>query len=128
VTKFHFLPGNRAPLGDTSEVLRNEQLKVLFAELRASYDYVIVDLPPLAPVVDARTVAGLLDRFVLVVEWGRTTAEVVEHALNSAPGIYDALLGVVLNKADMKAMKRYAVYDNYYDHKHYIRYGELAAE
>jgi capsular exopolysaccharide synthesis family protein len=128
VTKFDFLPGNRLPSGNTSDMLCNEKLKLLFDELRATYDYVIVDLPPLAPVVDARTIAGLLDRFVLVVEWGRTTADVVEHALNSAPSVYEGLLGVVLNKADMKAMKRYAVYNDYYDHKHYVRYGELAAE
>ena len=81
------------------------------------------------PVVDARAISALLDSFILVVEWGRTTTDVVEHALNTAPNVYDTLLGVVLNKTDMKAMKRYAThYGDYYNDEHYIRYGQLTAE
>lgn len=129
VTKLDFLPGKGVPHADTSDILCNEQTKRLFDRLRETYDYIIVDLPPLAPVVDARAISALLDSFVLVVEWGRTTADVVEHALNTAPTVYDALLGVVLNKTDMKAMKRYANnFGDYYDQKHYSRYGRLTAE
>jgi succinoglycan biosynthesis transport protein ExoP len=129
VTKLDFLPGTGASPSDAIDILSNEQTKRLFDQLRETYDYVIVDLPPLAPVVDARAIATLLDSFVLIVEWGRTTADVIEHALNTAPNVYDSLLGVVLNKTDMKAMKRYANhYGDYYNHEHYIRYGQIAAE
>lgn len=129
VTKLDFLPAKGPHPCRPSDVLYSEQTKELFDRLRLSYDYVIVDLPPLAPVADARTVAGLLDKFILVVEWGRTTAEVIEHALDGAPSVNESLLGVVLNKTDMKAMKRYAShYGDYYNHEHYARYGELTAE
>jgi polysaccharide biosynthesis transport protein len=129
VTKLDFLPGKGAPHADTSDILSNEQTKKLFDRLRETYDFIIVDLPPLAPVVDARAISALLDSFVLVVEWGRTTADVVEHALNTAPTVYDALLGVVLNKTNMKAMKGYANhFGDYYNHKHYSRYGRIMAE
>ncbi len=118
-----------APLSNASDLLCNDRTKKLFDQLRASYDYVIVDLPPLAPVIDARTISALLDSFILVVEWGRTTTDVVEHALNTAPNVRDALLGAVLNKTDMKTMKRYANhYGDYYNDAHYIRYGQLTAE
>jgi succinoglycan biosynthesis transport protein ExoP len=129
VTKLDFLPGKGASPSDAIDILSNDQTKKLFDQLRETYDYVIVDLPPLAPVVDARAVAALLDSFVLVVEWGRTTADVIEHALNTAPNVYDSLLGVVLNKTDMKAMTRYANhFGDYYNHEHYIRYGQVTAE
>ncbi|WP_316161845.1 polysaccharide biosynthesis tyrosine autokinase [Bradyrhizobium sp. SZCCHNRI20481] len=129
VTRLDFLPGTGAAQRDTSDILGNEQMRKLFEQLRAAYDYVIVDLPPLAPVVDARAVSALLDSFVLVVEWGRTPAEVVEHALNTAPNVYDALFGVVLNKTNMKALKRYANhFGDYYNHKYYARYGSVMAE
>jgi polysaccharide biosynthesis transport protein len=129
VTKLDFLPGKRSPLSNATDVLCNEQTKKLFDQLRATYDYVVVDLPPLAPVVDARAISALLDSFILVVEWGRTTTDVVEHALNTAPNVRDALLGAVLNKTDMKAMKLYAShYGDYYNDAHYIRYGQLTAE
>jgi hypothetical protein len=43
--------------------------------------------------------------------------------------VYDALLGTVLNKADMKAMKRYASHiGDYYNDEHYLRYGRITAE
>lgn len=129
VTRLDFLPGKKASLSNTTDIICKEQTKKLFDQLRATYDYVIVDLPPLAPVVDARAISVLLDSFILVVEWGRTTTDVVEHALNTAPNVYDALLGVVLNKTDMKAMTRYAShYGDYYNDEHYIRYGQLTAE
>jgi len=128
-TGLDFLPGKRSVLSNTSDILCTNETKKLFDKLRAIYDYVIVDLPPLAPIVDVRATTALIDSFVLVVEWGRTTSDVVEHALNTAPNVYDALLGVVLNKADMKVMKRYANYiGDYYNDEHYLRYGQLAAE
>jgi polysaccharide biosynthesis transport protein len=125
-----FLPGKRAPLcNSSSDILYMEQTKKLFDQLRATYDYVIVDLPPLAPVVDVRAITPLIDGFVLVVEWGRTPTDVVEHALNTAPNVYDALLGVVLNKTDMNVAKHYAShFGDYYNDDHYIRYGQLTAE
>jgi capsular exopolysaccharide synthesis family protein len=132
-TNLAFLPvakrAKRAALSNTSEILCSEQTKKLFDKLRATYDYVIVDLPPLAPVIDVRVTTPLIDCFILVVEWGRTTTDVVQHALHAAPNVYDAILGTVLNKTDMKAMNRYANYlGDYYNNEHYIRYGKLTAE
>jgi succinoglycan biosynthesis transport protein ExoP len=124
------LPSSKkTPLFHTSEILSTEQISKLFDKLRATYDYVIVDLPPLAPIVDVRATTALIDCFVLVVEWGRTRTDVVEHALHTAPNVYECLIGAVLNKTDMRAMKRYDHYHNdYYNNDQYIRYGQLAAE
>jgi len=128
-TGLDFLPGRRGALANTSDILSTNETKKLFDQLRATYDYVIVDLPPLAPIIDVRATTALIDSFVLVVEWGGTTTDVVEHALNAAPNVYDALLGTVLNKADMKAMKRYASHiGDYYNDEHYSRYGQITAE
>ena len=41
-------------LAHSSEILSSAPLKKLFEQLRESYDYVVVDLPPLAPIVDVR--------------------------------------------------------------------------
>jgi succinoglycan biosynthesis transport protein ExoP len=129
-TNLTVLPAaKRAPLFHTSEILSAEQTRKLFDRLRASYDYVIVDLPPLAPIVDVRATTPLVDCFILVVEWGRTKIDVVQHALHTAPNVYESLIGTVLNKTDMSAMKRYDNYHNdYYNNEHYTRYGQATAE
>ena len=120
-----FLPAvKKGPLLHTSEILSADLTKELFDKLRASFDYIIVDLPPLTPVVDVRATTPLIDCFVLVVEWGRTKIEVVQHALHTAPNVYETLIGTVLNKTDIKAMRRYDNYrSDYYNNEHYIRYG-----
>ena len=124
-TNLAFLPAvRRGPLLHTSEILCADAISKLFDRLRAEYDYVIVDLPPLTPLVDVRATSSLIDSYVLVVEWGRTKIDVVQHALHTAPNIQDSLIGVVLSKTDTKAMARYDGHRSYYYHdSHYIRYG-----
>ena len=84
----------------------------------------IVDLPPIAPVVDVRATINVIDSYVYVVEWGRTRINVVQHQLGGAPEIQSRLLGVVLNKANVKVLERYEYYyGSYYHKKYYARYG-----
>jgi succinoglycan biosynthesis transport protein ExoP len=117
-TKLSFLPAVvRSRLTHASEVLASAAMKRLFARLREKYEYVIVDLSPLAPVVDVRAATHLVDSYLFVVEWGKTKIDVVECALNSARGVYDNLLGVILNKVDFDRIGRYH-YGTYY-----ARYG-----
>jgi exopolysaccharide transport family protein len=119
----------RTPIFHTSEILSAEQTRNLFDKLRGSYDYIIVDLPPLAPIIDVRATTQLVDCFILVVEWGRTKIDVIQHALHTAPNVYESLLGTVLNKTDMSAMRRYDNHRNdYYSNEHYIRYGQTTGE
>jgi polysaccharide biosynthesis transport protein len=124
-TNLDFLPVVvRLRLAHSSEILSSAALKKLFEELRQTYDHVIVDLSPIAPVVDVRATTHLVDSFVFVIEWGRTKVDIVEHALAHAQGVYDNLLGVVLNKVDMHVFGRYANHhESYYFNKHYVRYG-----
>jgi exopolysaccharide transport family protein len=124
-TNLVFLPAvRRGPLFHTSEILSAESMRQLFDRLRATYDYIIVDLPPLAPLVDVRVTSPLIDCIVLVVEWGRSKIDVVQHALHTAPNIYECVIGAVLNKTDIKAMIRYDTYrSDYYSDNHYAHYG-----
>lgn len=123
-TNFAFLPAvRRRPLFHTSEMLASEATRRLFDQLRDAFDYVIVDLPPLAPVADARATASFVDCHLLVIEWGRTKIDVVKHALHHAPNVYENMVGAVLNKTDINRMRHYDMrFDDYYDERHYARY------
>jgi len=124
-TKVTFLPCVvKSRVAHSSEILASAATKKLFDQLREIYDYVIVDLSPLAPVVDVRATANLVDSYIFVIEWGRTKIDVVEHALSATRGVYDNLLGVVLNKADINVLSRYESYrGKYYYNRYYARYG-----
>ena len=125
-TRLSFLPvGTRSRLIHTSEILASDAMKRLFVWLRESYDYVIVDLSPISPVVDVRSATHLLNSYVFVIEWGKTKIHLAEHALNTARGVYDNLLGVVLNKVDVKALRRYERHSDYYCNRDYARYGNV---
>ncbi|RTE90034.1 polysaccharide biosynthesis tyrosine autokinase [Bradyrhizobium sp. LVM 105] len=124
-TKLSILPaGITSKLLHTNEILASKAMHALVTQLRAKFDYVILDMPPMAPVVDVRVTSSFVDSYVFVVEWGKTKTDVVKHNLRGSPEIQDKLLGVVLNKADTKALARYESYHGrYYYQKYYARYG-----
>ena len=124
-TKMEFLPAViRARVAHSNEILSSGAMKKLFDNLRQIYDYVVVDFPPLSPVIDVRATTHLVDSYIFVIEWGGTKFDVVEHALASAPLVQENLLGVVLNKTNMEIFGRYEGYrESYYSPKHSERYG-----
>jgi polysaccharide biosynthesis transport protein len=115
-TGMAFIPCVLGPhLPHPSEILVSNAMKSVFQNLRSSYDYIIVDLSPLAAAVDARLTARFIDAYVMVVKWGRTKIDVVQCALDDAQAVQDRLLGVALNQVDFRRLSRYG------DHraKHY---------
>jgi polysaccharide biosynthesis transport protein len=117
------LAGKEIPLFLSSEILGGESISNLFKELRQSYDYIVVDFPPLLPIIDARASTHLVDAYLLTVEWGRTKIDLIEQALASAPKIYVGLIGTILNKIDMKHIMRYDTSGRYDYNAHHARYG-----
>ena len=124
-TDLTFLPALPDPgPPDPPTILGSVALKVLFEELRDKYDYVVVDLSPLAPVIDVSATTEFIDAYILVIEWGRTTTDAVQHALRAAPEVSDLIAGAVLNKANIKELASYDPYlTSYYFDKGTRRYG-----
>ena len=124
-TNLAFLPaGIKSRLANSSEILAAELTRKLFSNLRSKYDYVLVDLSPLMPIVDTRATTALVGSYVCVIEWGCTRANVVKQAFKDAQNVYENLLGVVLNKADINRLSSYdSVGGNYYRNKYYAQYG-----
>jgi polysaccharide biosynthesis transport protein len=106
-----FLPAvvkRRVP--HSSELLASQQMMKLLSQAAGEFDYVVLDLPPLGPVVDARAISPRVDGFVMVVEWGGSSRKVVRDTLESDPQIANRCLGVILNKVDSSKMKLYREY------------------
>jgi succinoglycan biosynthesis transport protein ExoP len=120
-TGLHFMPTViREPIAHTSEILASDAMRAMIERLSGIYDYVIIDLSPLAPVIDVRSTGHFISTYLLVVEWGKTNIDVLERTLANARHIRENLLGVILNKANTNLLKRYEGYGNsyYYDPKY----------
>ena len=119
-TGMSFVPAViRSRIAHTAEILASPAFETFVSHLRKTYDYVIIDFPPLAPVVDVRATTHLADSYIYVIEWGKTHRNLVQRQLQAAPEIYENLLGVVLNKANVNVMQRY---DDYYGHQYHQKY------
>ena len=97
----------RSRVPHTSELLASPEMRTLLKEASEKFEYVILDLPPLSPLVDARAIAPYIDGFLCVIAWGQTARVTVRSKLRSEPSVFKKCLGVVLNKADLKRMKLY---------------------
>jgi uncharacterized protein involved in exopolysaccharide biosynthesis/Mrp family chromosome partitioning ATPase len=81
----------------------------LIGDLRQSYDYVFIDLPPLT---EAPEVKGLLRHFdvlLLAAAWGRTPRKLVQSYLEHEPDLRRRVFGVALTRVRLRRLPRYGV-------------------
>ncbi len=126
-TRLAFLPAvvkRRVP--HSSDLLSSSIMVNLLEELKAHFDYIVLDLPPLGPVVDARAVSPMLDASLAVIEWGRTSRRVVRTTFAVQPELMQKCIGVVLNKVDTEKLKLYRSYGSgeYYYNRYSAYYHE----
>jgi hypothetical protein len=85
----------------------------LLRQLRDRYDCVVIDSPPLLAVAEARLLAAMADKVLLVVKWGSTRRDVARDASNLLrdPGLLGEncreLVGAVLTQVDLKKHAQY---------------------
>jgi capsular exopolysaccharide synthesis family protein len=101
------------------DVLGSERMKTLISHLKATFDYVVVDTPPIGPVVDAVIVANIADKTILVVEWASTSRELVETSLKRVSA-HKRVAGIVFNFVKQNRAKKYG--GEYYYGKSYEKY------
>ncbi|TIQ33752.1 MAG: polysaccharide biosynthesis tyrosine autokinase [Mesorhizobium sp.] len=136
-TKLAIIPAVlRGQFSHTSELLGSAGMRRFIENAKETFEYIIVDLPPLGPVVDAKAFAPLVDGFVLVTEWGRTPRAMIRSMLEQEPYIADKIVGAVLNKVELKKLAKYGSlgasekffdrYSSYYLEKSDSRYKQAA--
>jgi succinoglycan biosynthesis transport protein ExoP len=121
---FAFLPGVIHNLkARPEELLETPALFEVLTELRQRYDYVIVDLPPMFPMLDVSMTDRYIESYIVIVEWGSSKIDTVAHALTRCPGVHKRMLGFVLNKVDFSRLRHYdQSAADYYDAKRYSNY------
>ena len=90
-----------------------------------SYDYVIIDTPPINTVADAQIISTFVDGVVVVAKSGSTTTDELGMALEAVDRAGGNLCGVVVNDMNMKSLKysyKYR-YSDKYGYKYGYKYG-----
>lgn len=82
-----------------------DRLKAIFQELRARYDFVVCDAPPVLPIADTAALAHLADGILLVVRAGMTPRQAVARTLKGIDR--NRLIGFVLNAVPERTLDRY---------------------
>ena len=105
----------------SEDLVSARALKPLLDAIRAAYDWVVVDAPPVGAVADALVMAPLADGTVLLVQAERVPQRAAAQTAERLAEAGGRVLGVVLNRAPVE---RYP-----YEYSFpYGRYGHAAAE
>ena len=110
---------------NSGDLLSSDQMKELLSWARSEYDFVVLDLPPMAVTSDAELMAEYVDASLLVVRQNVSTAKVLNTSIEALDGSKSKLLGCVLNNVYSAAPTlgygyyygsygRYGNYDNAY--------------
>ncbi len=89
------LPAGAVPR-NPAELLGSQKMKSLINLLRAKYDYIIFDTPPVISVTDAGILGPQTDGVLMVVKAGETQRGVVKHAEIVLKQAQAKILGYVL--------------------------------
>jgi len=107
------LPAGRiAP--NPSEVMGSNRMSFLIGQLKDRFDRVIIDTPPILPASDALVLTPRTDGVVLVVKAGLMNRELVKNTVDQLKLAQANLLGIVLNRVDLKREGYYKYYHKYY--------------
>ena len=96
-----------------SELLGSIAAQTLFNDLRAQFDYVIVDSPPLLAVTDGAILAAETDGVLVAVRAGRTKRDHLAHAIGMLKDVRAPVLGAVLTMMPTRGGGAYS-YNYYY--------------
>ena len=110
------------PLKEPQNALRSQHLADASEEWRASYDFVLIDSPPVLPIADACILAPLTDYSIFVVHWRKTRWAAAMHALRLLQDSGAELAGVVVAKVDVKQLATYEFADSEIYGRAYRRY------
>jgi capsular exopolysaccharide synthesis family protein len=102
------------------DLLGLERFAHLLSELRESYDWVILDSPPVSSVADSVVIGSLAEMAMVVMRHDKTDKEVIRRALQRLSGVGGRVIGAVLNDVDMtKSYNRDYYYGRFYYGSYY---------
>jgi len=92
-------------MGNPSRLLSSSKMQELLHALRGQFKYIIIDTPPIIPMVDMNIYSALVDGILLVIRAGKTPRSIIKKALSGIPS--EKVIGAVLNDVDVNYSRYY---------------------
>jgi capsular exopolysaccharide synthesis family protein len=99
-----------------AELIGSRRFTELLTEMKAKFDFVFIDSPPVLLVTDAQLISPLTDGYIVVARSNSTTKRQFRRIMNLMREPNPRSLGVLLNAADTSSAA-YTEY-GYYGGKH----------
>ncbi|HTJ44213.1 MAG TPA: polysaccharide biosynthesis tyrosine autokinase [Kofleriaceae bacterium] len=119
IPNLYVLPCGPTP-PNPAELLMTKRFAHVLEELKARFDRVILDSPPLQGLTDAVVLSKQTDGALLVVRAGKTLRDEVRRAAREIRSVDGPITGVILNEFDMEDRR----YGYYYRYRYNYAYGE----
>jgi polysaccharide biosynthesis transport protein len=101
IPNLHAITVGRSP-HDPTRLLASPRLPILIEQLRARFDFVVLDTPPVLAVKDVQILTRLADATILVVRWQTTKEDAVRASTRMLADKDANLAGAVLNQVNLK--------------------------
>lgn len=115
VENLFLLPSGRLPI-DAVGVLNSQRMIDLIKDVKASYDMVFFDSPPILGVSDASVIASSVDLTMVVVQHRRFPRAMLQRVKKGLTNVGANIVGCVLNNTDIRHDEYYEYYTSYYNY------------
>ncbi len=102
-----------------AELLGSERMVAVMSQLRDSYDFIVIDAPPMLAVADAQVLTPLADLVIVVIEAGRVPRKAGEHMRELLRSTSAHVAGVVINDRTGRGFEYYGSYGYRYGYGYY---------
>ncbi len=122
LTSFDYIPAGVGGRSNSHSLFMSENMVMLLERLRRDYDLVVLDLPPVIAMTDARIVASLAESTLLCVRWQTTPRAVAKHCYEMLQDAGANVVGAALTRVNMRAHARSGHTDAEAYHSRYAPY------
>jgi len=99
-----------------AELIGSDQMRQVILELGKTFDHIVIDSPPIASFTDGILLATISDGVILVIHANECSRKVVQRSRQALLDVGAKVLGVVLNRVNLRSA------DYYYNYQYYSGY------
>ena len=113
------IPSGKAPK-NPAELLGSKKMKTVLESLKARFDYIFIDSPPVMPLADPCILGAMADGVIMVVQAGRTQRDMVKHSEQRLLQSHANIAGYVMTNVEYHLPEYLYRYMNRYSDESYI--------